>query len=564
MIPLLIGAAAVGLAGLALSGDDKKKASTTTREIPPSEVPPDVREKLDTPSEPQSKKNILLSAPAEGDLVALSEIGDKDFSQGKCRGAAIENNYTGKIISPFNGRVIQLLDDGLVIESNDGIILIIQFGLGTVFVGEGDRIEQHQNLAAINLQVSSTVAFVVKNDKDFGDIIFTANGKTITVPANGQTSTVSATNSSTGDNSMDGRKFTILGETGSGKTCYLLGMYYEMSMSVAGYTVIATDPDADKNLTLRYEMLKDKSRGQNRFPAGTDDVQKFRFNLQYDYETILPFTWVDYPGGFLDATRRDVGSDQYKEVEQSIKESEMLFICIDGANLVGSGTRNKIRKVKTRCAKHINPYLTELRNKFKNEGKGGLPPIGMLITKYDMCQEDTDPDEIREIVEEAFEGLFDEEDNQNVIAIIPVSLGDTLQDDSYQGDLDPINIHLPILMGINFALIDQLYYGKYLIEQQRENLDWARQQKRVEDNRWGITRWLFGGYDPDALGQEINDTEQAIRDNRQVAKYFTKSLKRMNRELDAVEMIFANGTWLNKGGIKRFWHDVQQIADYNF
>ena len=47
MIPLLIGAAAVGLAGLALSGDDKKNSTTTTtREIPPSEVPPDVREKL--------------------------------------------------------------------------------------------------------------------------------------------------------------------------------------------------------------------------------------------------------------------------------------------------------------------------------------------------------------------------------------------------------------------------------------------------------------------------------------------------------------------------------------
>ena len=33
------------------------------------------------------------------------------------------------------------------------------------------------------------------------------------------------------ENSND--KFTILGETGSGKTCYLLGMYYEMTMGVA-------------------------------------------------------------------------------------------------------------------------------------------------------------------------------------------------------------------------------------------------------------------------------------------------------------------------------------------
>ena len=102
-------------------------------------------------------------------------------------------------------------------------------------------------------------------------------------------------------------------------------------------------------------------------------------------------------------------------------------------------------------------------------------------------------------------------------------------------------------MGINFALIDQLDYGKYLIEKQRENLDWAREQKRIEDERWGISRWLFGGYDPDALKQEINDTEQAIRDNRQVVGYFKKSLKRMNREREAVEMIFSNESWLNRG-----------------
>ena len=574
MIPLLIGAAAAGLVGLALSGDDKKNSTTTTtREIPSSEVPPDVLEKLDTSYDSMSKRTLLLTAPAEGELLPLSECPDPVFACGAMgRGVAIKNPK-GAIFSPFNGEVDYFFptNHAIGLKSDDAIELMIHVGMDTTKlngkgfspkVEAGDRVKRGQLLLEFDTSAikqagyDTTTPVIVMNHENFGDITFESGGQTITLPA--------TENSSRGDNYMDGRKFTILGETGSGKTCYLLGMYYEMSMSVAGYTVIATDPDADKNLTLRYEMLKDKSRGQNRFPAGTDDVQKFGFNLQYDYETILPFTWVDYPGGFLDATRRDVGSEQYKEVEHSIKESEMLFICIDGANLVGSGTRNKIRKVKTRCAKHINPYLTELRNKFKDEGKGSLPPIGMLITKYDICQDDTDPDEIREIVEEAFEGLFGSEDNQNFVAVIPVSLGDTLQDDEYQGDLEPLNVHLPILMGINFALIDQLYYGKYLIDQQRENLDWARKQKRIEDDRWGISRWLFGGYDPDTLRQEISDTEQAIRDNRQIVGFFKKSLKRMNRELEAVEMIFANGSWLNNGGIRKFWHDIQQIAEYNF
>ena len=227
VIPLIIGAAAAGLVGLALSGDDKKNSSTTTAE----EIPSD-------------KRNLLLTAPAEGQLVSLSEVGDKNFSSLGFRGAAVKDNRTGKIISPFNGRVLEIFDDGLYVESSDGVGLAIQFGQGKFFFfGEGDQIKNHDVLAEINLQVSSIVMFAVTNDKDFGDITFEANGQTLTLHA--------TENFSTEDNDMEGRKFTILGETGSGKTCYLLGMYYEMSMSVAGYTVIATDPDADKNLTLR-------------------------------------------------------------------------------------------------------------------------------------------------------------------------------------------------------------------------------------------------------------------------------------------------------------------------
>ena len=127
----------------------------------------------------------------------------------------------------------------------------------------------------------------------------------------------------------------------------------------------------------------------------------------------------------------------------------------------------------------------------------------MLVTKYDMCIDDTDADEIREIVEEAFEGLFG--GNDTFVAIIPVSLGDTLEDDDWQGELDPINVHLPILMGINFAL--------------------RKQVKKL--------------------------SEEHIKD-----------INRMNRELEAVEMIFYKGAWQDKHAIRRMWADLQRSADY--
>lgn len=152
-------------------------------------------------------------------------------------------------------------------------------------------------------------------------------------------------------------KFTILGETGSGKTCYLLGMYYEMTMCIAGYTLTTENRDEARNLKTRYKMLSNKKLGQSRFPDPTDKVQTYKFELQYALNSIADFEWIDYPGGFLDPMSENVNSEEYQAVEKNIKESDILFICIDGENLKGNDTRKKIRKVRAKCVNNINPYL---------------------------------------------------------------------------------------------------------------------------------------------------------------------------------------------------------------
>ncbi len=118
--------------------------------------------------------------------------------------------------------------------------------------------------------------------------------------------------------------------------------------------------------------------------------------LAYNYEVIVDFGWVDYPGGWLDVRERSKlsGRDNYNAVKESIIHSDTLFICIDGANLVGRDTRSKIRKVATKCSHNISPYLFELK-----KGVKVFPPIVIIVTKYDMCMNDTDADEIKEIVQ---------------------------------------------------------------------------------------------------------------------------------------------------------------------
>lgn len=519
--------------------------------------------------------NIILNAPVEsGQFISLKDCGETPFVNGSMgRGAAVKNT-SGRIISPFHGRVLKVFRNAISIVSDNGINLFIQIGDKSFYeesVRENQMINAYQILAYFN--VSKTVMFTIKNEADFGDITFQLGGQNYTLQQQsvGNTRT---NNSKENDNMAEETqrsKFTILGETGSGKTCYLLGMYYEMSMGEAGYTVVTTNEEDDRKLALRYERLKDKSIGKSRFPDPTDQSQKYNFVLAYDYEGIEEFEWVDYPGGWLDIRYRgSANSQQYDEVKKSILNSDTLFICIDGENLVGRDTKSKIRKVATKCARNIGPYLFELKKEAKK-----FPPVVIIVTKYDMCMDDTDADEIKEIIqhEKVFSKLFKQD---TVIAVIPVSLGDTLMDDSYSGDLDPINISLPILFGVNFALIDQIRYGKYLVEERQKwkeenqrELNWARNQKRIEDDRWAITRWFFGGYDPDQLRQGIQETEQNIQEIeqdikkiREIAGYFKQSSQRINRELESIDMLFVNGAWQNEHGRRRFWNDVQSVANY--
>ena len=81
--------------------------------------------------------------------------------------------------------------------------------------------------------------------------------------------------------------------------------------------------------------------------------------------------------------------------------------------------------------------------------------------------------------------------------------------------------------------------------------------KRAEEDRFFLSRWLFG--------DNIDELNNYIYEERkQIENYFKKSLKRMNRELAAIDMIYFKGAWQDKRGINQMWAELQSIADYNF
>lgn len=245
-------------------------------------------------------------------------------------------------------------------------------------VKENHQISNNQVLA--HFDINNIVMFTVKNDSDVGDITFQLGGQYTLKPQDKKVTSTSKNNFSQEEDGMAERKFTILGEIKSGKTCYLLGMYSEMTAGVGGYSIIAPNIDEDSDLTRRYQKLINKKQGIDRFPLATNVASTYNFNLQYGLEKIMSFEWIDYPGNFVDAAQRDITNPDYVKVEQSINESSTLFICMDGENLVDGNVKQKIKRVRNSCAKRINPYILKLADKLNGQGKK-LPPIGIIVTK---------------------------------------------------------------------------------------------------------------------------------------------------------------------------------------
>lgn len=109
-------------------------------------------------------KDIELSAPIVGQVVNLSEVPDEVFS-GKMVGdgfAIVPSE--GKVYAPVTGKIVQIFPTkhAIGIESEDGIELLIHFGIDTVelkgdgfkaYVSAGDKVSKGDLLLDVDLEI---------------------------------------------------------------------------------------------------------------------------------------------------------------------------------------------------------------------------------------------------------------------------------------------------------------------------------------------------------------------------------------------------------------------------
>lgn len=299
------------------------------------------------------------------------------------------------------------------------------------------------------------------------------------------------------NNNYNGYQFTALGLSGSGKTCFMAGMYYKMTGGVSGYTLKADDDDAVK-LTAYYEQMANANSGSDRFPGGTNQSTDYSFELQYGYKTLEKFRWVDYAGGTLES-KNSRDAEEYQQLKNDIAKSEVLYIFVDGETFLNddialaSTDSEKIEIltdiVMDNCSRKINHFLSEYTNERKK-----LPPIAIIVTKYDFVVKALgkadgaeNMEMLYKIIQRAFNPLFPDpsmytgsDGYTSMVGIIPVSLGLRISEDNFTGKLRPINMHMPAYVGIWFML------------KSKNNQDTSIKKLSDEIEDSGIKFWLNG------------------------------------------------------------------------
>ncbi|MGL5804344.1 MAG: hypothetical protein ACRC2R_04815 [Xenococcaceae cyanobacterium] len=314
-------------------------------------------------------------------------------------------------------------------------------------------------------------------------------------------------------------KIAMLGNTGAGKTSYLLGMYAVMQTGVGGFTLSARDMDIDLDLSSMWEKLIDTS-AENRWPLpNAGELTSYQFDFSYGFKPLLGFEWLDYRG--LALTDRSTEQD-VRDLSEYLTQCSCLFLCVSGEYLQDSITPFAVRDIKS---DRMNQFIQQIIGRQKNPTSSNPFPIAIAISKYDLCN-DRDKKEVIEDIKKLFPALFTQNSGW-LVMICPVSLGKDLSDNIEHGNIVPINVHLPIVFAIyaqmrEYAL--KLKTERNIIYKQLENLKYSRLRKffvrrEVEANNLKL--------------QQFDEVIQTLEDNMNL---LADELKQTSLFLDGQEV----------------------------
>jgi hypothetical protein len=232
----------------------------------------------------------------------------------------------------------------------------------------------------------------------------------------------------------------VLGGSGSGKTCFMLGMYDDMRLGYGGFTFSATDVDVDRALVWRFERLTN-NHGDDRWPTPNDQFDHYEFSLNYALRRFMVFGWTDYRGGIL----RETG-EPHQEIQDLTAAADMLMICAPGGLLYEAHFGKKRKAL-------ADLQIAEIQRLMEADS-AVCPPALILVTKFDefaarcltdgYVDEDAIEERLIEAVQKQYQTFFASAGGWRVL-VCPVSLGPEVATSPNTAPIEPQNMHLPVM-----------------------------------------------------------------------------------------------------------------------
>ncbi|WP_197271510.1 PTS sugar transporter subunit IIA [Oceanivirga miroungae] len=138
---------------------------------------------------------VSVFAPIEGECVDISNVPDDTFAKKMLgEGVAIIPSKSGEVLSPVDGKIVQLFDTlhAFTIETKEGVDILVHFGMNTVFLkqegftkilNEGDEVKAGDAIVSYDLDLiiekgyNPITAIVVLDSDEYSNVATFTNTK---------------------------------------------------------------------------------------------------------------------------------------------------------------------------------------------------------------------------------------------------------------------------------------------------------------------------------------------------------------------------------------------------
>jgi hypothetical protein len=120
----------------------------------------------------------------------------------------------------------------------------------------------------------------------------------------------------------------MLGDSGVGKTTYMITTYGVMQQSIAGFNLVSNDNSIHNRLANLFSSLTSK----NRYPAATDKYSEYKFSFIHDDDSVMEFRWIDFKGGVINYD--DENNRELKKLKNALNNADAVLLFVESDKLL--------------------------------------------------------------------------------------------------------------------------------------------------------------------------------------------------------------------------------------